>query len=163
MPLIVGAGYNFPIDSRFLIGLGGEVSVLRSSTDTTSTVSAGSVPGGYSYHLSARYGLFVAPGYLISPDRLAYLKLGYSNQRVEGRSHSADGTDGSSIGADNVGGLLAGLGYRQVIMNRWYGFAEANYQDYGTASLHGAAAGISTNARPESHAWNALIGLGYTY
>ncbi len=163
MPLVASAGYNMPIDSRFLLGFGGEISILSSSTDTTSTVSSGSVAGGYSYRLSSRYGLFIAPAYIIDPDRLAYLKLGYTNQRIEGRSHSADGTDGSSIGTDNVGGILAGVGYRQVIMNRWYGFAEANYQSYGSASLNATGGSITTNARPESTAWNVLIGLGYTY
>jgi hypothetical protein len=163
MPLVASVGYNMPIDARFLLGFGGEFSILSASTDTASTVSAGSVGGGYSYRLSSRYGLFIAPAYIIDQERLAYVKLGYTNQRIEGRSHSADGTDGSSIGTDNVGGMLAGVGYRQMIMNRWYGFAEANYLNYGSASLNATSGGISTNARPESSAWNVLVGLGYAY
>jgi hypothetical protein len=156
-------GYSWQLSPLFTLGVGAEYAPVANSTSTVSSVSANGVPGGMSYRVSNRYGFFIAPGYVIAPTKLAYLKLGYANQRIEGTSHAGDGTSGSQIGSDHVSGLLMGIGYRQVFTSRWYGFAEANYYDFSRASLSGAAAGLSVSAHPEANAWNALVGVGYTF
>jgi len=158
---VIGFGYNFAAAKGYLIGVGADYGVVSSGrfdgTNANATIGQA---------VSKRYNIFVAPAYVIDKDRLAYLKAGYSNQTVKSTLQGNDAARDQTIGGGGAGGFLFGFGYKQIINNGFYGFAEANYYNYTgvSTSVRTLTTGdVITNYSPRSNAYQALIGAGYKF
>lgn len=156
-PLVLGAGYYWQANEKWLLGVGADYSAL---TQTSSNISIGNATNasgstsiasgqnptfnGATLQLSNRFNLFLSPGYVIDKDKLIYLKAGYSQvstqynrpttltRTVNGASITIPATNGNQT--SNQGGFLIGLGYKQVITSGLYGFVEGNYMSYSAPS-----------------------------
>lgn len=153
----IGLGYGLSVSNDVLLTLGVDYSPLTAKTGNTTdgTIS-------YNYKVSNRTNIFVAPGYVIDKDKLAYLKAGYSMQtmKVEGF------TDGMGSNPSNtLNGYVLGLGYKQLLGKNIYIFGEGNYYNYGSKSYtndFGGANGTDTfNAK--ASAYQLLLGVGYKF
>ena len=144
----VGIGYTFLLAPQFTLGLGAEYSPIESSS-TNATISIPSLRSSstVSWKKTNSYNIFLAPGYAIDKDKLAYVKVGYSGATI-----SADGDT-------NFNGYSVGIGYKQIISSAWYGFAEVNYSSYGNQNIGGG--GI--NGTYNFNSTNALVGVGYKF
>jgi outer membrane immunogenic protein len=159
---VVGLGYNFAINKQFLLGVGADYGFMPSSLSKASAQFSNTV----GYKISQRYNIFLAPGYVLDKDRLAYLKVGYSSQYLNSTDEGNNSTRGQSVGSGNANGYVLGLGYKQMIRSGFYGFGEANYFNYSGASF--ASTRLSTgeiisNFSPKSSAYQFLVGVGYKF
>lgn len=124
--------------------------------------------------MSNRVNIFVTPGYELDKDKLAYFKAGYSmvTQKINTANSftctpdcdTASGSLGSGSQSKNLSGYVLGLGYKQMINNGLYGFAEFNYMSYSKANFSGQ---LDTNyngsANPSTSSYQALVGVGYKF
>jgi outer membrane immunogenic protein len=156
-PLVLGAGYYWKANDKWLIGVGADYSALtqtssnipfnRSNAAGSTAIPAGETltNNGVTLQLSNRFNLFLTPAYVIDKDKLVYLKAGYSQVSAQyNRSTSltrttANGVSTTSTSAggsqsSNQGGYLIGLGYKQIITSGMYGFIEGNYMSYTAPS-----------------------------
>lgn len=175
-PLILGLGYNYAVSSEYLVGVGFDYSALSQNTSnfsqtSTSDLGTTSPIANMSYKVSNRMNLFVTPSYVINSDSLVYLKAGYSMQQLQ-YSQGIDSNPFINItsgfnSTKNVNGYILGLGYKQMIMNGFYGFAEANYFSYSKASVSGTAMAktiaVALTSSPSLNAYNLLVGVGYKF
>jgi hypothetical protein len=164
-PLIVGIGYTFLIKDKYTLGLGLDYSALSQDT----SVAGFSYPGlssdvyDYKYSISNRVNIFIAPGFALDRDKLVYVKLGYSTQNVQYSQTNCCSTPSNKA---QVSGYGLGLGYKQMIANGFYGFAEANYYSYSSASMASTytdGPGGTVSSSPKFNAYNFLLGLGYRF
>jgi len=155
-PLVLGAGYYWQANDKWLIGVGADYSAL-SQNSSTYPLTASNVPGstfiasgetltinGGSMQLSNRFNLFITPAYAIDKDKLVYVKAGYSQvtaqyNRGTSRTRTNNGVSTTTAGtgggqSSNQGGYLIGLGYKQMFASGLYGFVEANYMGYSAPS-----------------------------
>ena len=167
-PLILGAGYNHSVSQNLLLGLGLDYSFLETTVGTANINGSNSATGS-TYKVSNRLNIFLAPGYVIDKDKLAYAKVGYSMQKVKASYYDVDGPtwcSGNSMGSGNAQGFLVGLGYKQIISDGFYGFTEANYYSYGRTSMGTSTlcdTTLITNFSPSTSAYNFLAGIGYKF
>ena len=169
-PLVVGLGYTFSVTPSYTVGLGIDYSALYQNTGNAS-YSFASTGGGnptFNYKISNRYNIFVAPGYAIDKDKLAYFKVGYSNQGVQASNQNCSPNCAPSTNTANVSGYVLGLGYKQIITGGIYGFAEANYYNYSKANLSGSYSDTdgtrgNYSMNPGVNAYNVLVGVGYKF
>lgn len=187
----------------WLLGLGADYSALSQTTPSMS-YNITNAPGNYSIpsgttatasgqtvKLSNRFNLFISPAYVIDKEKLAYLKVGYSQvgvNRSDFTSFTASAT-GSSFSTpvsggpnhtSNQGGYLFGLGYKQIITSGLYGFVEGNYMVYSSPSyswtrlqqnrighlVSGSITGIDITNKLNYSSLNTyqfLIGVGYAF
>ena len=146
----VALGYTFALSPAFTLGLGAEYAPLEgSSSNYTISVPSARVSSTSSYKKTDSYNIFLAPGYVIDKDKLAYVKVGYTGASIKD-------SDGSKT---NFTGYSAGLGYKQIISASWYGFAEVNYAKYDNQNLSGTGITGTVNATST----NALVGVGYKF
>jgi len=164
-PLVLGLGYTFAASPQFTIGLGVDYSTLYQNTGNVSSVIGGPPASTYNYKISNRYNIFLTPGYAIDKDKLAYVKVGYSNEGIQANGQGGC-TGNCSTNTANVSGYVLGLGYKQIITGGVYGFAEANYLNYSKPSLSASAGSpgytFNINAGTPS-AYNFLVGVGYKF
>ena len=172
MPLVLGLGYNFAINSKWVLGLGADYSALSQKTSEFSSKNP-QVPGpngyvnGQSMEVSNRFNIFLTPGYVIDQDKLVYAKIGYSNQQIQFTTPGNRDATGYSPSSTQSGYVL-GLGYKQVITGGLYVFGEANYMSYGHASLNSTVhirggPDVAVNQNPSANAYTLLVGAGYTF
>ncbi len=165
-PLVLGLGYTFLVKDKFTLGLGVDYSALTQTTNTVGFYYPGTGSTNvynYNFTVSNRFSLFVTPGYAIDRDKLAYVKLGYTNQRIK---YSQTNCCSAPSNTDNVNGYVLGLGYKQTITQGLYAFAEANYYAYEKSSLSSTytdGPGGTVSASPSSSAYNLLVGVGYKF
>lgn len=170
----LGLGYNASVTKQFLLGVGAEYSIMSSEFQsgqvTSATACGGDCAITQKYKVSNRYSIFLTPGYAIDKDKLAYLKAGYSTQTVQASLNQTgsltDNDNGFNFGSKSVGGYVLGLGYKQIIKGGFYGFGEANYYSYSSASLNNTPSptgNVYTNNSTKSDAYNFLIGVGYKF
>ncbi len=191
-PLIIGAGYYWQANEKWLLGVGADYSVLKTSSNYSASgpkIAAGQslTFNGLGMQLSNRFNLFLTPAYAIDKDKLVYLKAGYSQVTAQyNRANSVTITSNggsstaSSVGGNqssNQGGYLIGLGYKQIITSGLYGFVEGNYMGYSSPSytyssstatdnaIHGAGASTRTVTTSFSslNTYQLLVGLGYAF
>ena len=167
-PLVLGAGYYWQANNKWLIGVGVDYSALSQTTSPMSlsitnavgnnSMSSGqtATSNGASFQLSNRFNLFITPGYAIDKDKLVYVKAGYSQVTAQynratsltrtdnGVSTTMPSTGGSQ--SSNQGGYLIGLGYKQIIKSGLYGFLEGNYMGYSAPSHSYTSTADSFNA-----------------
>ena len=180
VPLVAGLGYNIAATQQWLMGIGVDYSAISSSTSTyTATNPAGNNGAGVTFNnmklqTSKRYNIFLTPGYVIDKDKLAYFKAGYSSvsiQQTYPSSYTASGvstatTWSAGSPSSTVGGYILGLGYKQMIANGFYGFAEANYMSYSKASFSSSIRGgdgYTMTSSPSLQTMQLLVGVGYKF
>uniref|UniRef100_UPI004048A644 outer membrane protein n=1 Tax=Orrella sp. TaxID=1921583 RepID=UPI004048A644 len=165
-PLVLGLGYTFLVKDKFTLGLGVDYSALTQTTNTVGFYYPGTGSTNvynYNFTVSNRFSLFVTPGYAIDRDKLAYVKLGYTNQRIK---YSQTNCCSAPSNTDNVNGYVLGLGYKQILTQGLYAFVEANYYAYEKSRLSSTYAdgpGGTVSASPSSSAYNFLVGVGYKF
>jgi len=160
----VAAGYNFFSGTPLLLGLGIEYTPFPTSNATASASYSGSI-GTYQDSASVRVNnslnIFIAPGLALDQKKLLYGKVGYT------------GSSANGVNTDfYMGGTSLGFGYKQIISEGFYGFAEYNYVNYGSLnrSLSGnlkTSANVSVpatlNSTVTATSTNLLFGLGYQF
>jgi len=168
----IGVGYNFSINETYLLGFGAEYSAVNVNNLTTGqltgTACGGSCGGVANYQVSNRYSVFLTPSYVVNKDSLAYLKVGYSSETVQSslqENTHLDASNNASFGSSTVNGYVLGFGYKQMVQNGFYGFGEANYYNYSSASLNNTLpTGLAiSNNNPSPSAYNILVGIGYKF
>ncbi|QWD35726.1 porin family protein [Polynucleobacter paneuropaeus] len=152
-PAIIGLGYTFMIDPTYSLALGADYSILSQNTNN---IQATNSNGQYYYQVSQRTNFFIAPGYNLAKDKTVYIKAGYSMENIQAKPAGG----GTGTNSSNIGGYLVGLGYKQMIADGFYGFAEGNYMSYSKPVL--TASGFSANTGTPS-AYTLLVGLGYKF
>ena len=178
-PLVIGAGYNFSVAPKWVVGLGADYSFLpqTSSTFSASNPAAGSngasgTLAGSTYKTSNRYNIFITPGYEIDKDKLVYLKAGYSSVSLTSNSpttyiDNGDAMNNNTIRAGSqsktLNGYVLGLGYKQFITGGIYGFAEGNYMSYSKANFATVANETSFSSNPGLSSYQLLVGVGYKF
>lgn len=186
VPLVIGLGYNYSVAPKWLIGIGVDYSALSQKSSTFNTnmdTSSVGLPSfanfpGSSMQVSNRFNIFISPGYEIDIDKLLYLKAGYSSvsAKLNGPSSyvvSIPGVDAISINPNmgsstvTVGGYVVGLGYKQIITDGLYGFAEINYMSYSKPSFSysGVINTLPTTSTISAslNSYQALVGVGYKF
>ncbi len=168
VPLVIGLGYNFAIDSKWLIGVGADYSALTQESGTYRSVDAdGSVNGPSKLKVSNRYNIFVSPGYAIDKQSMVYAKAGYSAQTLK-YSGDAYSTTPALISTNDMNGYILGLGYKQIISGGLYAFAEGNYMSYSKTSVNLAwtetnGVRVNSTGNPAASAYTLLVGVGYRF
>ena len=158
----IAAGYNFGIDSNWLVGLGVSYDPGASSSATgTLNVKYGPYTLGSTnatYQMKNVYSITVNPGYAIDKDKLAYLMLGYTGATV--------GLSSPLIAYNtvNLTGYTVGLGYKQMVTQSLYMLGEVKYASYGqkNASVT-ATGGTSLNVPVSANGAEILVGVGYRF
>lgn len=170
VPLVIGAGYNFSVAPKWVVGLGVDYSAIPQKSSTFSYNTGTASLNGASIEASNRFNVFVAPGYEIDKDKLVYLKAGYSSVTAKSNSPTSYAFDGFSGSLPSVSqsktlsGYVLGLGYKQIISGGLYGLAEFNYMSYSKATFSGTdSMGYTTTSNPSVSAYQALIGVGYKF
>ena len=162
---VISAGWYQDIAKGFLLGVGVDFSPIAGSTGTMSVTTQSRLPGqnnltnDYKYQKKYSYNIFLSPAMTVGDNGLAYAKVGYTGARVENYN---------TLTYDFTG-LSLGLGYKQIFRDGWYGFAEANYADYGSQTESatnplprngGTLASSGTNGLSTV---NVLVGIGYKF
>jgi len=173
-PLVLGAGYNFALTDKYLLGVKVNYYALSNTTNTISPNDGGSIlglsyPVNVSYKISNRWNLILSPAYTLDETKLVYLNLGYSREQVQA-TYSPVFLGGKLTSNNaNLNGYILGLGYRQNLTSQIYAFGEANYMNYNQGSLSGTGSGTivsgpsKVNSSVGSNAMNFLIGIGYQF
>lgn len=164
-PLVLGLGYTFKLQEKFTLGLGVDYSALTQTTGAAGFRYPGISNATYNYdfEITNRFNIFVAPGYAFDDKKLAYIKLGYSNQNIQYSQTNCCSTPSEKA---NVSGYVLGLGYKQIIQDGLYGFIEANYYGYANTTMkatYSDAPGGTTQVSPDLSAYNVLVGIGYRF
>ena len=178
MPLIAGLGYNFSVTPKWLIGIGADYSFLTqesSSFATNSNIGPGldGTLNGAKLKASNRLNIFITPGYSIDKDKLVYLKAGYSSVKVDDSAPSSSTQMGittpvtGTSQSKTLNGYVLGVGYKQIISGGFYGFAEANYMNYGkqsfTTTYTDREYSLVTNPSIGLSSYQFLVGVGYKF
>lgn len=176
-PLVLGVGYNKALSDSFLLGLGIDYSALSQSVGNFSqTITVNNSDGSatldlkdMSYKVSNRVNLFVSPSYAFTSTSLAYLKAGYSIEKLQFSQGSNEETlpSGFSSGT-TINGYIVGLGYKQMIYEGIYAFTEGNYMSYNSKSVTGTGVGglqekVHMTSTPTITTYNFLVGIGYKF
>ena len=168
-PLVLGGGYFHEVTNDWLIGFGVDYHPLAQDNGTFKVLTNSSFYQNMSYQVSNRVNLSVMPAYTLAPDKLLYLKLGYSTQTLKYRQIAPDAgglTSGFERNA-RQNGMLIGAGYKQTVAHGFYGFVEANSVLYAKATIQGSAytpaEAVCFSSRPLVSAMNVLFGVGYTF
>jgi len=147
----IGIGNYFSITPTFLLGIGAEYSPLSSSKSNYSVTAGGSTTNNDQWSKNNSYSIFASPAYAIDKTSLIYGKLGYTGISIK---NSPSDESSSNV---NYKGYLLGLGYRQVIDGRLYGFVESNYSQYSSKTDD-----VGTGStKPKS--MNVMLGIGYKF
>jgi outer membrane immunogenic protein len=150
-------GYNYVLDPKIRLGIGFEYHVMIAVPKQDATLTTGNttaIIGGYVKKNS--YDFFIAPGYVVDTDGLAYAKFGLSSSRAE--------LLGDTI---NFKGYTFGAGYKYALDPNMFVFGEVNYSVYGdqtsypTTYINGATATHNLNYSYNSKM--ALIGYGFRF
>lgn len=158
----ISAGYTFSVVPKFTIGLGLDYLPFNGQsgnfTITNSNLSPSSQTG--SFKQKDAMNLYIAPGVEITPDTMAYAKLGYSGTSIEY----------GNGGNQNFSGYLVGLGVKSFISGGFYGFAEANYVSYGEKNVSatgawnsGVTGTYAINGKMSANTFTGLVGVGYKF
>jgi opacity protein-like surface antigen len=166
-PIIAGLGYTFSLSKQYTLGLGADYSFItgKSGNFTSTSPSPDADPNVSYFKTSNRLNVFLTPGFIIDKDKLAYLKAGYSSQKLESFTANTNASEGSA----NVSGYILGVGYKQMINSGLYGFGEANYMSYSKANISSSGAcnelcsTYTGSASIPSSAYNFLVGVGYKF
>ena len=173
MPLVAGLGYNWSLDSHWMLGLGADYSFLSLKTGTYSSNNQYSTTvNGQQLQVSNRTNIYLTPGYALSKDQLVYFKAGYSSANLQETfpaTYAKNGVNQGSVGfptnaTNTQQGYIVGLGYKQMVTSGLYGFAEANYMSYSKTTFSATnPSGYTISNSPTLNTYQALVGVGYKF
>jgi opacity protein-like surface antigen len=171
LPLVAGLGYNWSLDSHWMLGLGADYSFLSLKTGTYSSNNQyATTVNGQQLQVSNRTNVYLMPGYALSKDQLVYLKAGYSSANLQETFPSSVTSGGSTKNVNFASstntqqGYIVGLGYKQMVTSGLYGFAEANYMSYGKTTFSSTNTNAYTLSNsPTLNTYQALVGVGYKF
>ena len=171
LPLVAGLGYNWSLDSHWMLGLGADYSFLSLKTGTYSSNNQyATTVNGQQLQVSNRTNVYLMPGYALSKDQLVYLKAGYSSANLQETFPSSVTSGGSTKNVNFASstntqqGYIVGLGYKQMVTSGLYGFAEANYMSYGKTTFSSTNTNAYTISNsPTLNTYQALVGVGYKF
>jgi hypothetical protein len=105
----MGIGYGMSSGS-FITTLGADYTTGSNAISNSAiTPTSGIGPNGI--NVGRRIDLYVAPGYKINPDTVAYAKVGYTNVSTNGLN---DTSTGAAIGnGPGSSGVIYGVGFKQ--------------------------------------------------
>jgi len=160
----ISAGYTFNLDKQFTLGLGVDWQPFASQegnySQTNSSLSPATTTG--KWKVNNAYNIYLAPGIALTPDSLAYLKVGYA------ASQNKTTPSGGASFTTNYSGYLVGLGYKQLISKGFYGFGEVNYTSFGNQTTNGSGpwgggGTYTTTSQSNANSFNAIVGVGYKF
>lgn len=152
----VTLGYTMPLADSFTVGVGAEYYALSSQNANYTYTVTGVTSGTGNWKRKSAYNIFVSPGFVISKDSLVYAKIGYAGADAQSN------VTGSAPSTISHHGYSLGLGYKQMIDSNLYGFAEANYFNYGDKTATTVSNGTSTT-KTGLTSYNFLVGVGYRF
>ena len=104
-------GVSYGVGSGSFLTTFGADFITGKNTISNSVVSPNGNGGPNSISANHRFDLYVAPGYKINPDTVAYAKLGYTSLAT---GNVTDTSSGASVGSGpGSNGLIYGLGFKQ--------------------------------------------------
>jgi hypothetical protein len=158
----ISAGYNFPINLSFTLGIGATLFPGKSkSASASSTNAAGTVNG--EYHLSNLYSIYLIPGYVIDGEKLLYGKIGYASATINS-SASGNLVGNFSQVSTNMNGVVFGLGYKQIVTDSIYIFAEGNYAINNDKAVSLVTNdGLKVNSTAKATGFDLILGVGYRF
>ena len=110
--------------------------------------------------------MHIAPGYHFGDKKLLYSRIGYSTAESVATLFTNSADDGTKLFDRRVHGFLVGVGYRQPVIEKVYGFVEGNYAVYGAklenATLPASGA-LVANAGALDTTPSISLGLGRTF
>ena len=169
----ISAGYNFGINSDYVLGI--RAAYYPGASSSASGSFAITAPGGGSpipipagtplgspasvqYNVKNLYAITLTPGYVIDKDRLAYLKVGYTGTSI--------GLNGPTLAYStvNLSGYTLGLGYKQMVSESIYLLGEFNYGGFSnkTATVTNTS-GVAITAPFGGSGIDFLVGVGYRF
>ena len=109
--------------------------------------------------------MHIAPGYHFGDKKLLYSRIGYSTAESVDTLFTNSADDGTKLFDRRVHGFLVGVGYRQPVIEKVYGFVEGNYTVY-EAKLENttlpASGALVANAGALGTTPSVSLGLGRT-
>ena len=164
-----GLSYNFPINDRFLVGLGFDYHLDDVEMGNSNLLDVISTANGNwnTYELEDMYSIYLKPQYAISEDKLTYIKIAYIASDISTTNQDEEFV---SISDEDMNGFSAGIGYKQLFGKSFYAYAEANYIKFEDESLSGnfidfekANAPYTIDHDIDADALNFKIGIGYQF
>jgi outer membrane immunogenic protein len=159
----ISLGYNYGINEKLIIGIGGTFFPGASSSAKLSftTPSLSSTTNG-SYNVKNVYNIFLSPGYVIDKDRMSYAKFGYTGATV-----SANAPTGSNSFPNKevaINGFSMGVGYKQMVTQSLYLLGEVNYAIFKPASASVTTnSGAIVNTNIKGNGADLIVGVGYRF
>jgi hypothetical protein len=159
-----GLSYNFPVNDRFLVGLGFDYYLddIEMGTEKLTTDS-GKIDWN-TYELEDMYSIYLKPQYVISKNKLAYIKLAYVAADLAPTNQDEEFV---SISDEDMNGFSAGIGYKQLFGKSFYAYAEANYikfeDEHVTGNFHDGIAPYAIRKEVDADAFNFKVGIGYQF
>ena len=157
----ITAGYNFPLSSSFLLGLGAELSPIPGPSSSVGGATIGNVTiPTASYQLNNSYNLFASVTVPLEKATAVYGKVGYGKANV---------TSGPNLDSLNYSGYSLGAGYKAVISGNVYAYIEANYFNYGkvgisgTGIIPGSSTSYGYSNSSTANSYNILYGVGISF
>jgi opacity protein-like surface antigen len=169
-PLVIGAGYNFSVAPKWVVGLGVDYSAISQKSSNYNYTIGDATLSGANVEISNRYNIFIAPGYEIDKDKLVYLKGGYSSVTAKSSSPTSytsvsqgNGSIAGTSQSKTSSGYIVGLGYKQMITGGLYGLAEFNYMSYSKSTYSTTNSEGTTTSNPGLNSYQFLVGVGYKF
>ena len=164
-----GLSYNFPINDRFLVGLGFDYHLDDVEMGNSNLLDVISTANGNwnTYELEDMYSIYLKPQYAISEDKLTYIKIAYIASDISTTNQDEEFV---SISDEDMNGFSVGIGYKQLFGKSFYAYAEANYIKFEDESLSGnfiefdnANAPYTIDHDIDADAFNFKVGIGYQF
>jgi hypothetical protein len=157
----VTAGYDFPISSGFLLGVGAELTPVpnKSTSVGGGTVGGVNIPAS-NYKVNNTYNLFVSPMLPVDKSTAIYGKVGYSKANISA---------GPNLDSLGYSGYSVGLGYKTIVSGNFYAYVEGNYYNYGkvndsgTAIIPGTSTSYGYSNSSTATSYNLLYGVGMRF
>ena len=163
----LAAGYNYGINSNWVVGVGATYYPGASSSATGTLNGTAASPYGAlsssstaTYNVKNLYSIVLTPGYAIDKDRLVYAKVGYTGATI-GLS-----TSKISYFTTSLSGIALGLGYKQMVTSSLYAFGEVNYATYGSknvATVVDSQGTTYSGMSAKGTGTDFLVGVGYRF
>tara|TARA_B100001093_G_scaffold504131_1_gene559496 strand:- start:516 stop:1217 length:702 start_codon:yes stop_codon:yes gene_type:complete len=165
----IGGSYNFATSDKFLLGLGFDyiVNDIKIGRSTIIATIPGGVLANWNEHkLKDVQSIYIKPQLVINENQLIYGKLGYVNADL---SIVKGGAEYVSSSDKTINGYIIGAGYKMILNQSVFGFAEVNYTDFdkdftkfnGQPCCEGPAFTHSDPVNISSYA--IKFGLGYQF
>ena len=111
------------------------------------------------------YSIYLKPQYVISKNKLAYIKLAYVAADLAPTNQDEEFV---SISDEDMNGFSAGIGYKQLFGKSFYAFAEANYIKFEDEHVTGhfidnIPSSYTVRKEVDADAFNFKVGIGYQF